>query len=127
MGACPPGREELGLSKPLEWARARFLTLARHAVIASELGHLAEQAEPALRRALRDRPSPQVRRGVESLLAAPRGIPSAATLRTLRAIRVLELIGSSQAHQALWLFAHGDPAVRPTRVAREALDRLQPQ
>ncbi|HEV3255758.1 MAG TPA: hypothetical protein VG013_02645 [Gemmataceae bacterium] len=48
-------------------------------------------------------------------------------MRTLRAIRVLELIGSAEAQQVLRLLAKGDAAARPTRAAREAVGRLSRQ
>jgi hypothetical protein len=89
-----------------------------------ELAMLAEQVEPALRRVLEGRPSLEVRRRVEKLLAAPPVAPSAATLGTLRAIQILEWIGTPEAEQILWELATGASAARATRTAKASLERL---
>jgi WD40 repeat protein len=90
---------------------------------AKELAKLTEQVEPALRQALERKPSAEVRRRLESILSAP-AIPAGETLRTLRAIQVLEYIGTSEAQRVLKALASGAPEARPTEEAKAALERL---
>jgi WD40 repeat protein len=90
---------------------------------AAELEALGESAEPALRRALEGAPSPELRRQVEHLLARGTGW-SPKRLRILRAIEVLERIGSSEARRILEELAHGAPEVRLTQEAKAAVERL---
>jgi WD40 repeat protein len=91
---------------------------------ARELAARGEQVEPALYKVLAGKPSVEVRKRVEALLAAPRAVPPAATLRMLRAIRALERIATPEARQILRTIATGAPAARATRDARAALERL---
>jgi hypothetical protein len=60
---------------------------------------------------------------LEMLLTALR-TPSSATLRTLRAIRVLEYVGTPEASEVLRALSGGAPEARVTEEAKEALDRL---
>jgi RNA polymerase sigma factor (sigma-70 family) len=89
---------------------------------------LGLQAEPALRAALRAKPSPEQRRRIEAVLAAlppaPQP-PSAAELRQLRALIVLERIGSREARRLLEEVAKGPGAARLTRQALAALSCLR--
>jgi len=103
---------------------------ATRAAAGKKLAALGEQAEPALRQALEGKPSLEVRKRLEALRAdaerAGHGmVRSAEVLRTLRAMRALEAIGTSEARQVLHPLAGGDPAARTTRCAQEALRRLQ--
>lgn len=90
---------------------------------ANELARLREQAEPALRRTLAGKPSLEVRKRVEELVAAPRAVPVGPTLRTMRAIQALERIGTREARAILRQLAAGAAGARETREAKEALDR----
>src|SRR5262249_5873063 len=74
-----------------------------------ELAALGVEAEPALPRVLRDKPWVETRRRVEALLEgpAPRPVPSGELLRRLRAIHVLEKIGSPEAARLLQELAEG--------------------
>jgi WD40 repeat protein len=86
-----------------------------------ELGDQGDLVEPALRKTLDERPSPEVRRRVEHLLEkleAPR------QLQEYRAIEVLERIGTSEAEKVLKEVAAGAPAARMTREAKGSLERL---
>jgi WD40 repeat protein len=91
---------------------------------AKELSKIAEQIEPALRKALDGKPSEEVRRQVKDLLDLPRAVPSGESLRALRAIQVLERIGTEQAREVLKKVAAGAEGARETKEAREALERL---
>lgn len=87
---------------------------------------LGEQAEPELRQALQRAPSPEVRRRVETLLRQlPSHIPPPEQLRQLRAIEVLEHIGTPEARDILCQLAGGDALSPITRAARTAFDRLR--
>ncbi len=88
-----------------------------------ELTELGERAAPILRPALAQKPSLEVRRRLEAILA-PRLIRGPETLRTLRAIGVLERIDSPAARQVLQALATGAPEARETRDAQAALVRL---
>jgi WD40 repeat protein len=90
-----------------------------------ELARFGEPAEAALRRALKDRPSLEARRRIEDLLnKLERRELAPETLRTLRAIEVLEHLGTAEARRCLDALAKGAPQTRPTSEAKRALDRL---
>jgi RNA polymerase sigma factor (sigma-70 family) len=90
-----------------------------------ELERLAEQATPALRRALARQPPLEVRRRIEDLLRKEIWTPrSREQLRTLRAIEVLERVGTPEARQLLRALAGGVPAARLTQEAQASLTRL---
>jgi WD40 repeat protein len=91
---------------------------------AQELAMLGEQVEPNFRQVLARKPSAEVRKRLEALLAAPRPIPTRETLRALRAIGVLEHIGNPDAQQVLKTVATGAPQARLTQEAKAALERL---
>lgn len=82
-----------------------------------------DQAEPLLLKALDNNPSPDVRARIKACLEAPRE-PGAEELRTIRAISVLERVGSPEARAILRTLVTGAPEARETRIARAALDRL---
>jgi RNA polymerase sigma factor (sigma-70 family) len=90
-----------------------------------ELEQLGGEAEPALRRALERRPTPEARRRLSDLLALPPGRLRAGpeVLRGLRAVAALESIGTPGARQVLEDLAAGSPEARLTQEARAALGR----
>lgn len=88
-----------------------------------ELKRLRHRAEPLLRRTLADKPTLELRRRVEAILADPQRLPAEA-LRTLRAIVVLERIGTTEARRVLEKLAVGVEAPE-TRAAEQALKRLK--
>jgi RNA polymerase sigma factor (sigma-70 family) len=90
----------------------------------SELARLGGLAEPVLRKALLDDPPLGVRQRLERLLTLLRQPPPGGPLRELRAVEVLELIGSPAARQVLKTLAGGAPDARLTREARRASRRL---
>jgi hypothetical protein len=93
----------------------------------AELQGLGELAEPALRRALADDPPLNLRQRLERLLARSRQTPLAGQLREVRAVEVLELIGSPAARQVLQTLAAGVSDARLTRLAGSAGQRLDKQ
>ncbi len=91
----------------------------------AELERLGEQAEFALRQALGNSPSEEVRHRLERILAKRAGSPPSAELvRVVRAVEVLELIGNPTARDLLTALAQGAPEARVTREARASLERL---
>jgi hypothetical protein len=88
---------------------------------ARELGKLGEGAEGALRKALADRPSAEVRRRIENLLSSLEGRQD---LGILRGVEVLERLGTDDARQLLEALARGEPWARLTREAKAAAGRL---
>jgi WD40 repeat protein len=94
---------------------------------AQELQQLGELAASACRAALASRQSPEKRRRLNALVdrqAHERVIPSAAALRAVRGVEVLEAIGTAEALRHLEELAAGALEARLTREARAALDRL---
>ncbi|HWG43214.1 MAG TPA: WD40 repeat domain-containing protein [Gemmataceae bacterium] len=92
-----------------------------------ELQKLGELAEPALRKALASRPTLEMSRRVRGLLdeiGQRQWRPSAEILRQLRAVEVLERIGTPEARALLEALAHGAAGARLTREARAAAQRL---
>ncbi len=86
---------------------------------------LGEQPEGLLRQALRTTPSLEHRRRIEALLTRiERYAPAPDRLRALRALTVLERIGSAEARDLLRTLAAGAPEARLTDEARQALRRL---
>jgi hypothetical protein len=86
---------------------------------------LEERAYPLLKQALTGTPPLEGRRRIERLLgklAYPLKSPKA--IRELRAVEVLEHIGTEQARQVLQALAKGAPGSRLTEEARASLERL---
>jgi RNA polymerase sigma factor (sigma-70 family) len=91
----------------------------------AELKKLDVLAEKALRQTLRSDPPLEVRRRLEQLLQRiDDPVPSAETLRGLRALAVLERIASAQACELVRALAQGATDARLTREARATLGRL---
>ena len=89
-----------------------------------QLTLLGEQAEPRLRQALKDGPPLEVSRRIETLLERlERGPLPSETMRAVRAIEVLEHLGTPETRRCLEALAKGTEA-RQTRDAKAALDRL---
>jgi WD40 repeat protein len=89
------------------------------------LARLGKRAEPALRQALQAKPTPEASRRVEHLLSklGEAGIDST-WLRTLRAIEVLERLGTAEARQALETLAKGYGEDRVGQEAQASLGRM---
>ena len=92
---------------------------------ARELEPVIDQAEPALRKRLASKPSAEFQRQAERLLKqleSPTSSPE--VLRALRAVEVLEGIGTPDARRVLEGLTKGAPDARLTREAKAALGRL---
>jgi hypothetical protein len=91
-----------------------------------DLKQMEKLAKPAIRLALEQRPSPEARLRMERMLARIQdAIYTPDTIRALRAIEVLEHIGTKEAQTALDQFAAGVPEARLTRDAKAAVQRLR--
>jgi WD40 repeat protein len=90
-----------------------------------ELEKEGELAKPALLQALAGMPSAEVRQRIEQLLEKLDGaVTSSEALRSLRAVKVLEDIGTAAARQVLDGLARGAAGARLTQEAKTALERL---
>lgn len=88
-----------------------------------ELRRMASRVEPMLRWALQNKPSLEMRRRIEAILAEP-PFPATEDLQLLRAIVVLEHIGTSEARGILEKLAGGAESPE-TRDAQATLQRLK--
>jgi WD40 repeat protein len=93
---------------------------------ARELTDLRTAYRPLLQRALREASSPEMKRRLESILAADAGRLPPNLARMLRSIQTLERIGSVEARRVLTGLATGAAGALQTQAAREALLRLEP-
>jgi hypothetical protein len=91
----------------------------------AELNLLGEVALPSLRKAMTGQVSLEGRRRMEKLLDTFGGpVPPPETLRALRAVEMLEHIGSPEARLLLHAFSLGAPEARVTQDAKASLKRL---
>ncbi|HEV3262212.1 MAG TPA: sigma-70 family RNA polymerase sigma factor [Gemmataceae bacterium] len=89
------------------------------------LAELDVAAEGALRRALRETKSAEVRQRLRELLNRLQREPTAEDLRRARAVGVMEWCGTAEARQVLRDWARGTADAPLTRDARAALERLE--
>jgi RNA polymerase sigma factor (sigma-70 family) len=125
-------REHMHPASALEGARvARLIAALDHEQFAvrqkaaDELAALEELVEAPLRKALAGLPSAQGRRTIQRLLedlAAPLAAPE--SLRLVRAVELLERLGTAAARDLLQKLATGAPAARLTQESQAALQRL---
>lgn len=98
---------------------------ARRERASRELEKIGEPAALALRKVLNDKPSLEVRKRIDALLEALDGRPtSPERLRTLRALQVIETVGTPKAKQILEGLSGGAAEAALTQEARAALTRL---
>lgn len=92
-----------------------------------ELAQLGDRAKSALEQALSRGPDLEVRQRITRLLArcAETAVPAPDQLRLLRAVEVLEGIGSAEARRILATLAGGAEGARLTREAVAAVRRLE--
>jgi WD40 repeat protein len=124
-------RDTLSPEEPLPAARlARLLTnldsdsFSARQQAERDLEEFGEQAIPDLHRVLDGKPSPELRRRLQSILEKVESGMTPSSLRAVRATRVLELIGTLQARQLLLKLAGGAPNARLTKEAKSSLQRL---
>jgi WD40 repeat protein len=91
----------------------------------AELTRLGAAVAAALRDALDDKTPPEMRLRIEGLLAKQTSY-SAEQVRSLRAIRALEWMGTDEARQVLRVVAKGAPGAVETEAARAALKDRPP-
>lgn len=92
----------------------------------TSLRQLDERAEPGLREVLKGKLSLEMRKRIEELLEGVRAsAASPENLRSLRAVEVLEHIGTPEAEKVLRTLANGAAEARLTRGAKAARERLQ--
>ncbi|MBY0524021.1 MAG: WD40 repeat domain-containing protein [Gemmataceae bacterium] len=91
----------------------------------SELERVGRAAESALRGALKERPPLEVARRMEFILERiTRARLSPERMRDLRAVEVLERVGTSDARRLLEVLTKGAPGALLTRESRATLERL---
>jgi hypothetical protein len=91
-----------------------------------ELEKLADLAAPTLRQQLEKKPSLEVSKRIEVLLEKLDGpVTSPELLRGLRAVEVLEWVGTPEAQTVLEPIAAGAPGHRLTEAAQDTLKRLK--
>lgn len=125
----------LGPIRPAEPARLKALlrdlsseVYERRQDAHRALSELHELAEPALRAALSAKPTLETRRRVERLLGMlerPADVSPSQRLQALRAVAVLEQIGTPSARAVLRVVATGAPPALLTQEAHAALRRLE--
>jgi hypothetical protein len=92
----------------------------------SDLERLGEPVIPTLRKVLDGDVPVETRKRTDELLARLNpATPRGELLRTLRAIEVLETIGTPEALESLKLLAAGGPEARLTREAKASIERLE--
>jgi hypothetical protein len=90
-----------------------------------QLAKRIELVEPSLRKALKEKPSLEMRLRIQQLLEPLAGpLPSAERVRQLRMLELLEQIGTKEATELLKTLASGAPGVFLTGEAKVSLDRL---
>jgi WD40 repeat protein len=95
---------------------------------ADELEKLGELAVPALEKVLETKPSLNVRQRVDELLGKVTTFQVPAdVLHAIRAVEVLERIGTPEAKQVVESLAKGAPGARLTQNAQRTSDRLRPK
>ncbi len=113
-----------------QWLRDRLADLdsdvyEKREAATRELKQVVEAVAEALQTAKEKTASEEVRRRLGIVLEASRSaVPPADVVRDLRALAVLERIGSDAATQLLKTLAEGTPGVPLTREAKGALQRL---
>jgi RNA polymerase sigma factor (sigma-70 family) len=86
---------------------------------------MRDEARPALRQALTGGLSAEVRKHLEGLVAgSERLLHAGDVLRGVRAVEVLERVGTAEAQQVLQELAKGAPEARLTQEAKTSLERL---
>jgi WD40 repeat protein len=91
------------------------------------LADLGDVAAPALRKAMIKPATLEMQRRLTNLLKALSREPTPIEFRSVRAIQILEIIGSPDSQRLLRQLAGGAPGSKVTREAETALNRLRPK
>jgi WD40 repeat protein len=128
--SIPLLKNRLRVGPPVDVRRLRALIagldhdrFAERAAADDELARLGVVAAPALREALARGPSPEARRRLQRLLGGLQQRQSSASY--VRAVQVLERIGTEEARQVLTALAGAAAAPPGSRAAEEALRRTR--
>ncbi len=113
-----PGEVD-GLLRDLHSARFKVREAA-----ARRLGEFAEAVEPAVRKRLADELPLEARRRLERLLREAQA-QSPEHIHLLRAVELLEILGTAEARELLRALAGGASGARLTQAARASLGRLE--
>ena len=89
-----------------------------------ELMKIGGQAVPHIQEAMKRNPPLETRRRLDEIVNKLDDTPRPETIRSLRAIMVLERIGTPEARAVLTTIAGGAPGARETEDAKESLERL---
>jgi HEAT repeat protein len=90
-----------------------------------DLAAMGDRAAPSLRKALAVNPSAEARRRLDQLLTQADGAaPSAETMREVRAVEVLEAIGTPETRKLLDALAAGPSGMCLTEEAKASARRL---
>ena len=92
-----------------------------------ELEKVGPQVEFPIQRALQGNLPLETRRRLEQIVKNLPDVPDPDTVRLIRAIMVLERIGSAEARRVLESLARGAPGARETEEAKSSLIRLARQ
>jgi hypothetical protein len=129
--SVPWFKERLHAAAPADRARIGRLiadldsaTFTDRQNASQELEALGPDTEGILKETLASKPSLEVRRRLEAVLAKPRPVRSPELMRQLRALEVLEYIGSEDAQQVVRGLAQGWGSALLTQEAKATLARL---
>jgi WD40 repeat protein len=126
-------KEHLKPAPPLDAARVQTLLMMLDSDVykerqqaTAELLKLGERTVPAMEKALAAGPPLELKQRLEGLIKQLAGATlTAEQLRAVRAVEVLERLGTAEARQLLQSIAEGAPGAMATTNARAALGRLQ--
>ena len=113
----------LDTSSPISCHHESFTTRQKATEDLEKLGPLAE---PALKKVLEGQPGLETRQRVEKLIQRleSNAEPPPEQLRAIRAVRILEWLGTTESRAVLGGHAKGAPGARLTVDAQEAIERL---
>jgi hypothetical protein len=123
----PPKKVDAALAKRIDgWvADLENDKFAEREKAASQLEKCGELAEAALQKALAAKPSLEAKQRIEQILKKiEEGSLSGEQVRSLRAVEVLEQIGTPEARRLLETLATGAAEAQLTQEAKAAVERL---
>jgi hypothetical protein len=122
LKAVPPVDQKLIQQRIAELDSDKF---ARRQAAMQELAKIGDQVRAPIRSALHGNIPLETRRRLETVLDGMTVVSSLETVRTIRAVMVLERIGSADAQTVLATVASGAPGARETEEAKASLERLK--